>query len=261
MAVRKKLLKKKKKRKRTRKTVGEKRAIANEVTSEWRPVEAYLQRLHELENQPKATRMFVESEHVRLLGVAPKAGTHPEVAKARVGYKLQYDGFVEAGKEDELTEGFLRNYEAAMSMRKDTRGFDETMVTLLNIDTSQTDPDGEGGSAGKKKKKKKKKDGQTPRDKGPTITSLIYELYWKNGEAKLSDEEIQKIALEKFPEGLAYKRIANVSRMRRRLNLGRVKAYGKPDTPIERYVDGKVVKGKLPSKAVLFKKVKKTKKA
>ena len=106
----------------------------------WKLVSRFLERCKSFLDQGSATqyRSFLRERHQEIFEALPEAGTPYEIIKTRIGYFLQYRGFKNYGKEKELSKDFMINYNAAMLMRKDLKGYTpntrSTMSVLIKSD-------------------------------------------------------------------------------------------------------------------------------
>jgi hypothetical protein len=76
------------------------------------PALKFIGQVDELENQPKRRRFLLLEKHQEVFGVYPDAGTPLEVVRARIVYRLQFEGHRLTGTVP--SERFMQNYRAMM---------------------------------------------------------------------------------------------------------------------------------------------------
>lgn len=217
------------------------RRARGDPTILWGPLVDFQARYQKCQERSRGSRRalgsLVRSDHFHMFGVYPTPGTPHALVKARIMYHLQFEGFRKAGRERQLSSAFLQDHRAAMQMRKDLEGFTEETAFLLRLsageeaDAGQTDAKRNGRKARKLSARR-----------------VVYDLYWRNNDAKLSDLEIQRRVVAMFPKSRSYKKLSNVRRSRTGVNKGRHR-NGPPPQPILEYdEDGKVVLGKTKPK-------------
>jgi hypothetical protein len=80
------------------------------------PALKFLRQVEELETQPKRRRFLLLEKHNEVFSVYPGAGTPLEVVRARVAYRLQFEGHRLTNTKP--SEKFMQNYRAIMAFNE-----------------------------------------------------------------------------------------------------------------------------------------------
>lgn len=210
----------------------------------------FVNRRYNLESErggERAAMTLVRDKHIELFGNSGKE-VHHEIRHLRVGLELLRRGHEEEDCEDQLPPDFHRNYEAAMEGRVDKLSPSYRALIVPLINASEIRKEKRMAKRVKKvkgKKPKGKKSKKSKKEKGPSAQGYAKDLLLKNDKAKLSDKQLQKKVLAKFPDSKAYQRTRTIERLRKKINAGEVKSIGKPAKKLVKYPDkGKKKKGK-----------------
>ena len=187
-------------------------------------------------------RRFLWDRHYEVFGVVPSREDSPALVKSRLIYHYQHEGFRQAGRLCDLSPDFLQNYRAAMSLFSDLSEFTPSVHSLLRVLSFVTETvekhDEKNGQTvlveerrirGRRTRKVKEA------DKKNSVRAFLLDLFWNNNKTKYTDEQIQKMVLDRWPEKEGFRHMGNVTRERGALNAGKIAEFGLPPKPILRY--------------------------